>query len=198
MVMYPPLLVAGAIAGGAWLQFGLHDYLESRPPVAYVRDSNRKLHAVRRRDLQGLALGRPIPGRGDWVLAFGTEYEVTGPQALNTLGRLMPLINRFGGRTRDRAEAVTLLDSLGSSEALLADGITHHTTIRMLPRHVRLALEMAAHEEEERAALAGELYFLEEAWRQAESLAAISDGLLIPAKVTAALHRMKRNPSQGA
>jgi hypothetical protein len=40
-----------------------------------------------------------------------------------------------------------------------------------------LALEMALHEESERAALAGELSGLEAAWREAEEIAAIADSL---------------------
>ena len=40
-----------------------------------------------------------------------------------------------------------------------------------------LALEMALHEETERAAMEGELGALEAMWRDAESIAAIADGL---------------------
>jgi hypothetical protein len=41
----------------------------------------------------------------------------------------------------------------------------------------RLALEMAAHEDAERAALAGTLAALEAAWREADELARIVDTL---------------------
>ncbi len=40
-----------------------------------------------------------------------------------------------------------------------------------------LALEMAVHDELERDAMQGELSALEEAWRQAEEIAAIADRL---------------------
>jgi hypothetical protein len=49
-----------------------------------------------------------------------------------------------------------------------------------LPRALRLALEMSLHEDSEQAALEGELALLEAAWREAEELAAIADGLLTP------------------
>jgi len=52
--------------------------------------------------------------------------------------------------------------------------------LRKLPTPTRLALEMALHEEQERRALAGELVELELAWRQAEEIASIADGLLVP------------------
>ncbi|HYV98278.1 MAG TPA: hypothetical protein VE967_12535 [Gemmatimonadaceae bacterium] len=46
-----------------------------------------------------------------------------------------------------------------------------------LPSANRLALEMAANEDVERRALAGELADLANAWREAEEIAAISDGM---------------------
>ncbi len=45
----------------------------------------------------------------------------------------------------------------------------------------RLALEMALHEERERRALEGELWVLEQAWKEAEEIAGIADSLLLPA-----------------
>ncbi len=53
-------------------------------------------------------------------------------------------------------------------------------SLARLPIEERLALEMALHEDRERRAmLEGELAELEAAWRDAEELAAISDGLLV-------------------
>ena len=49
-----------------------------------------------------------------------------------------------------------------------------------ISRPAKLALEMALHEEQERRALEGELWRLEQAWRDAEEIAAISDSLLLP------------------
>ena len=43
-----------------------------------------------------------------------------------------------------------------------------------------LALEMAAHEEQERRALEGELAILEAAWREAEEVAKIADEMFLP------------------
>jgi hypothetical protein len=56
----------------------------------------------------------------------------------------------------------------------------HLGLVQKLPRPTRLALEMALHEEQERRALQGELKTLEAVWKQAEEIAAISDGLLLP------------------
>jgi hypothetical protein len=51
------------------------------------------------------------------------------------------------------------------------------TLMIRLPLVDRLALEMAANEDTERRAMEGELIELERAWRDAEEVAAIADGL---------------------
>jgi hypothetical protein len=56
-------------------------------------------------------------------------------------------------------------------------GSEPRTPLPRLPLVDRLALEMAANEDTERRALEGELYLLEAAWRQAEEIAAIADGM---------------------
>ncbi|HEY9382908.1 MAG TPA: hypothetical protein VIP80_05270 [Gemmatimonadales bacterium] len=94
------------------------------------------------------------------------------------------------GRHPD-APAEALIEDLASSEAeRLALSITKRsfwgrggigseprTPLPRLPLVDRLALEMAANEDSERRALEGELSVLEAAWRQAEEIAAISDGM---------------------
>jgi hypothetical protein len=60
-----------------------------------------------------------------------------------------------------------------------------------LPKPHRLALEMALHEEAERRAMEGELGILEQAWRDAEEIAGISDNLLLPESVDATVRRLK-------
>ena len=51
---------------------------------------------------------------------------------------------------------------------------------------------MASHEENERRALEGELHLLESAWRDAEEIAAIADGLLLPDETGDQLDTLKR------
>ena len=57
-------------------------------------------------------------------------------------------------------------------------GSEDRTLLHAVPDVDRLALEMAANEDAERRALTGELAQLEEAWREAEEIAAIADHLL--------------------
>jgi hypothetical protein len=67
-----------------------------------------------------------------------------------------------------------------------------------VPLATRLALEMAAHEVTEGRALEGELYLLEEAWKQAEEVAAIADDMFLPASVDADLARLRAAREAGA
>jgi hypothetical protein len=56
-------------------------------------------------------------------------------------------------------------------------GATERILLLRMPLVDRLALEMVAHEEAERAALKDELSALEAAWRDAEEIATIVDAL---------------------
>ena len=65
------------------------------------------------------------------------------------------------------------------------------TVLGLVPTEVRLALEMASHEASERRALEGELQRLEDAWKDAEEIAAISDELFLPEDISKRLTKMK-------
>jgi hypothetical protein len=67
-----------------------------------------------------------------------------------------------------------------------------------MPLEVRLALEMASHEESERRAMEGELNLLEDAWREAEEIAAISDDMFLPLAVTEGLEEIKDRAAKEA
>ena len=64
--------------------------------------------------------------------------------------------------------------------------------ISTLPEPVRLALEMTAHEDTERRALEGELALLEQAWKEAEEVAAIADNMFLPAFVEDWMRRHRK------
>ena len=61
---------------------------------------------------------------------------------------------------------------------------------------LKLALEMALHEEAERRALEGELWRLERAWKEAEEIAAISDDLLLPSEFGEFVERNRPGDSE--
>ena len=128
-----------------------------------------------------------------------------GEDALRAAATLLPHVNRAGGSARTVRDAVAMLDETPDPAALFgrtADGerrrfygrswqLGEDGVVSRFPTAVRLALEMAAHEERERRALEGELAELERAWREAEEIATIADALLVPGSVTDRLRRLR-------
>ena len=128
-----------------------------------------------------------------WRSALGQRKErrvlrIEGPDATRVAGLLLPRLNPRGGSKREVHDAVGYIEEAGDPVALLSQ-VPHrwprHTRVASMPSALRLALEMAAHEESERNALEGQLAQLEAAWREAEEIAAIADRLLIPPSIDA-------------
>jgi hypothetical protein len=121
--------------------------------------------------------------------------ELHGDEALRALANLLPALNRRGGSERSVERAVQTVEAAGSlgtllkrasnaerrsplsvaawsGGSILRDALITYTT------PMRLALEMALHEDDERRAMAGELGALYARWEEAERVAKISDGEL--------------------
>jgi hypothetical protein len=126
------------------------------------------------------------------------EATLTGPEAVHALARALPTLNATGASRQNLRIAIQQLEEAGDPETYFAGAEYRarrlgwgYTTIGMLPMPIRLALEMAAHEDQERAALEGELALLEAAWREAEEIARIADDLTLPDRVRVALARLR-------
>ena len=124
---------------------------------------------------------------------------LTGEEALEAARHLLPRINRSGGSSADIAEAVNVLERTPGTEQLFGRFANLAKEDRWKPRSLsslyapaRLALEMSLHEDDERRALEGELSLLEDRWREAEEVAAISDDMFLPSGVRAMLARLKK------
>lgn len=128
--------------------------------------------------------------------------ELRGDEALRIAGQLLPRLNHSGASASHVRTAVTLVErSANASSAFdFAARLSQKPSftafgdrgrLKLLPTDRRLALEMIAHEDAERRALEGDLYLLEEAWREAEEIAAISDRLLVAPEIESDLARMK-------
>ena len=156
---------------------------------------------VRRKHLRHVRL---LTARGSDRWQLGVPYrrhlvELEGERALDAAGRLLPALNRFGGRRDEVSAAVRLLEEEPDPLRYFARAAGARTErardagrIAALPEPVRLALEMAAHEESERRAMEGELTALESAWREAEEIAAIADDLFLPQSVTDFIERNRK------
>jgi len=131
---------------------------------------------------------------------------LVGEDARRAAARILPHINSGGARRSTVRDAVSLLGTVGSVDRCFEVAARQdrdngpptfgHSalagSIAALPKSLRLALEMAAHEDSERRALEGELAELETAWRDAEEIAKIADDMFLPRGVEAALARLKR------
>jgi hypothetical protein len=209
------------VGGFAWVLGRLGTTIvHGRPEsvVARIRTESHGLVHVRRRHLAETSIAPGDDGSLAINLRFKNgQARFTGREAERIASIIVPKVNRFGAGKSAVASAVKEIESHGSSERFidhLADvsrvytrplstlGKSRWKTQRTnsqfnkyglfsLPVSYRLALEMALHEEAERRAMEGELAELEGSWREAEEIAAISDNLLVPQPVEAALKKLK-------
>jgi hypothetical protein len=152
--------------------------------------------------------GRDLWGRGRKrrarnKSASGPAVLYTGPEALRAASKLLPAINEKGARAQEVQSAVEIIAHAGDPSKLFdryagaaipsrsLHGESGHQLNR-LPKEVRIALEMASHEEQERRALEGELALLQAAWREAEEVAQIADDMFLPDATTHRLEELKQ------
>lgn len=204
-------VAVGASLGGAWWGiWQLSEYIVKGSPekiVARLRKPTGEIAQVRRRHLHET---RILPGTeaGEielYVRAKNDRFTLQGQEAVRAAGILLPAANRFGGSRSQVAVAVSEIERAGGSEPFLLETARRQARELpvvsgkqkkareplALPAVLRLAAEMAAHEESERRALEGELVLLEEAWRQAEEIAGIADNLLISDQVDRKLRGLR-------
>ena len=204
--------------GGLFGQVGRF-LVHGRPDqiVARIRTEHHGIVDVRRRHLGESSIAASDDGTLNLDLRFKNgSARFTGPEAERIASIVLPNVNRFGGRKSEVADAVRQIEELGDSEryirqvgrqsqALLTsmtEGVSPKRAkfrkaafnkygLFSLPTPQRLALEMALHEEAERRALEGELAELEQAWRDAEEVAAIADNLFVPESVEEQFRKLK-------
>jgi len=164
-----------------------------------------------------LRLKHPPASRSHgWGAESDPEAIVRGAEAVRVASQLLPRLNRTGGHRGSVAEAVKILDRASDQNYVFrlagrfdsasksrrfgryADEVAEETrepdttsALAGAPVSIRLALEMAAHEEQERRALEGELAEIEKQWREAEEIAAIADSLVLPPSVLAQMERFR-------
>ncbi|MEX2283099.1 MAG: hypothetical protein WEE89_11500 [Gemmatimonadota bacterium] len=145
------------------------------------------------------------------------DTSLEGDAALRAASLLLPHINAKGANPEQVQAAVRELQRSSDMDQLFrgsaqrfqplfdARAAELHTArtgnrtrpvplyLNKAPVEIRLALEMATHEAQERRALEGELAELETMWREAEEIASISDNLLLPASITDFFKRNQRD-----
>ena len=201
-IAFPTIL---AIAGGSWAWIAW----SRLRPLAKVRVgaggsdggpvTPEDVAVFRLRALRSMRL---LPDEDD--LGFMVEVKkgrrkagFRGEDARRVAAALVPRTNEQGGSRRSIQLAVQEIESAGHPNRFLTEvakpGARNWTgsvgLVGRMPVSTRLALEMSLHEEQERRALEGELWILEQAWKEAEEIAAISDNLLLPAGTDAFFDR---------
>ncbi|MDE2874345.1 MAG: hypothetical protein OXU69_14835 [Gemmatimonadota bacterium] len=137
------------------------------------------------------------PGFGIEVSKGSRRARFPGEGARRVAAALLPHINGWGGSRQSVQRAVGEIEAEGHPGRFVSHVARlgyrnwrgRSGNIASFPLSTRLALEMALHEEQERRALEGELRILEQAWREAEEIAAIADNLLLPAGADAFFDR---------
>jgi hypothetical protein len=200
--------IAGAVTVGAAALGGYWVYRAGERYARRVRDERliARVHTeygtaltVLGSHIAGARLVPHIGGGGGWKLELphvdgvGT---VRGDHALQATGLIMPAINGAGGPQRMVQRAIKRLENFTDPahylhSAAAASALRPGGTLAALPLDMRLAIEMAVNEEAERCALEGEMWLLELAWQEAEEIAAIADGLTVPAEVEEKLQQLR-------
>ena len=192
----------------------------SRRVVARVRDSEGNIVLVNRIGAAQAVMLKPTPTE-PWGLRFmyhsvgdkrlqwlryqpnQPETEVRGSDALAVAAQLLPALNSTGASAKEVKDAVVLATEYTDPSTVFDRAARVAATKRtwnefgkgamlaLIPKDVRLALEMVSHEDSERRALEGELHVLEEAWKEAEEIAGISDDMFLPEDISRQLDEMK-------
>jgi hypothetical protein len=193
----PGGILGGLVTAGVWTVLGGEQPLEmwrrrsvalllARPdgesPLVMTRADLDDVRVAAYHDGWELAVAdrRVRPGLKVTVAADLPDLLLRGPDAIRVLGRILPRIAGTAGSTRQVRSATELLERLPDVNAIIARHYKpFHRSLAEAGPSLRLALEMAAHEESEREALRGELKLLERDWQKAEELAKIADSLTL-------------------
>ncbi len=183
-------VAAGVVSGAALGQSGnLVNVFVNGRTLAKIKAPDGTVLKMKKPDLDKTQI---LQEGADWALLLKKgkkEYRFDGAEAHRVTGIIASRVNRSGAKKVDVQRAVALLDEHGSADAVMkaASQQISRNTFKDYTGHLarlavptRLAVEMALHEEQERRALEGELWRLERAWEEAEEIAAIADGLLLP------------------
>jgi len=199
-------LALGAVAAGSyWIYRAGEEVflrLRNRRLIARIPDPGGDTLTLLGEHLPGARLSTVVGDNMGWSLRLPHLHgiaELRGDSAIHAIASIMPAINGSGGTRRTVDRAVARLENFAdptryllSAAALSSHPGRSHGVLRSLPADVRLAIEMAANEENERCLLEGDMWLIEMAWREAEEIAAIADDLAVPAEIERRLAELRK------
>jgi hypothetical protein len=209
-------LVVGSVALGGLAVGAVALYRVAEAIARRIKD-NRVIANVPCDDGNNvIVLGQHLPfarlcteaaGATGWRLELahaGGKTTMHGEYALHAAALIMPSINGTGANALQVRRAIRRLEAHAEPVAYMRStaAISSHgsrtgvsSTLRGLPADMRLAVEMAANEENERYALEGEMALLAMAWEEAEEIAAIADDLVVSPEIEQQLEALRRETS---
>jgi hypothetical protein len=204
----------------SWTQVALMAHRKRRA-FGEIPSGDGKIWVVRGRFLPFLRIIPSQIGDG-WAIevpcetgALRRRVVLEGVDARRLLVRLASAMAPDGGSRKQVQAAVRRIEESGDSEQYLRwlsrnrkqsrpwrrfkDPVTGEArnradgeTLMWQGIETCLAVEMAVNEENERIALEGELELLEDAWKEAEEIAAIADNLALPRSVESGMLGLKQ------
>lgn len=174
-----------------------------RKPIVHTVHPTGVLVPLRGKDAKSMRL---IPETGSWMLRIGKYDDIRAvlkdEEAIRVAGLLLPWLNAAGTDKEGVEGAVRQIERFGTGAEFFESAVPRlHERIGALREgdgwvsrarpEVRLALEMAAHEDLELQSLRGELATLERAWREAEEIGSIADSLLVPRSVQQWMRKLR-------
>ena len=203
-----------ALAAGSYWVYHVADAINKRIGdrriVANIPTSSDGVLTVLGKHLPDIQLAPERRAELGWKLELPHiegSHMLQGKHALNAMTLVMPSINGTGGSQPKVERAIKHLESVSDPihyVRAVAAKSAHGSrpgpqgALCKLPVDMRLAIEMAANEENERFALEGEIALLEMAWEEAEEIAAIADNLMVPPHVEAQLEEMRQAARRNA
>ena len=173
------------------------DYVEHDRVVARLARDGRVV-TVRAKHVRDAELEATPDGAATLLVPHDTGWlSFSDAGAIHTAAVLLAGANRFGAPAARVDDAVRRIEDCGDANGYLAKASAKNLwrrgknlqnayrrfgALHLSPSEA-LALEMSVHEETERRAMQGELAILEQAWRDAEEIAAICDDDLTPPKL---------------
>lgn len=188
-------ILASVLTFFAWERI-IH-FAGRRKVVARTSDMVGGVISIRRGDIESLRLGHEgsDPGRFYLRCADGRRLGAGDNAALfRALARILASIISLGTAPSVVEKGLREIADVTGVESYLSSVIQRYgrgneVLLDALPTEVLLAIEMLLNEASERRYLDGELAELSRDWQEAEEIAAISDDLLLPGRVSAWLAR---------
>jgi hypothetical protein len=201
----------GGLALGTVALYRIADQIAQRIKenriIAHVPRSDGTILTVLGKHLALAHLTTDVGGDVGWRLELahldGAD-TMRGENALNAVALVMPAINGTGAAAAKVNRAIKRLEGHADPLAYLraAAAVSTHASrpgdagsLLKLPVDMRMAIEMAANEENERFALEGDMALLEMDWEEAEEIAAIADNLTLLPEVVRQLEELRRETS---